>query len=220
MPHAALNISERHVKFRDNFLAQQKDIAKKEDSLLINDRENWLYISPNSHYKMDRLEDDKICDTFFWNEFKEDPTWNGDNSGMNIGLMPWKNILGIAAHHRKLLLHVASRPMKETQFLVPTLVKEKILVVEKMWERLRSGYLVGDEKFGTGADGEGMKRSIAEWMREGLLWDPVEYETMERAVKGASWYVFLLSFLSVSRDCCNGVAICTNKMDMLTQTPQ
>jgi hypothetical protein len=37
MPHAALNITERHVKFRDNFLAQQKDIAKKEDTLLIND---------------------------------------------------------------------------------------------------------------------------------------------------------------------------------------
>jgi uncharacterized protein YchJ len=61
-----MNISERHVKFRDNFWAQQKDITKKEDSLLINDRENWLYISPNTHYKMDRLEDDKICDTFFW----------------------------------------------------------------------------------------------------------------------------------------------------------
>jgi hypothetical protein len=133
MPRAALHISERHIKYRDNFLAQQKDIAKKEDSLLIIDRENRLYISPDSHYKMDRLEDDnKICDTFFWNEFKEDPAWNGDNSGMNIGLMPWENILGIAPHNRKLLLHVASRPMKETQFLVPTLVKEKMVIMEKM----------------------------------------------------------------------------------------
>jgi hypothetical protein len=83
--------------------------------------------------------------------------------------------------------------MRETQFFAPTLVKEKMLLVEKLWERLRSGYLVGDEKFGTGADGEEMKSSIAEWVREGLLWDLVEYETMERTVKGASWYVFLLS---------------------------
>jgi hypothetical protein len=161
------------------------------------------FISPDSHYKMDRLEDDKICNNFFWNEFKEDPTWNGDDSGTNIGLMPWENILGIVPHHRKLLLHVASRPMRETQFLVPMLVKEK------MWERLRSGYLIGDEKFGTGADGEGMKSSIAEWMGEGLLWDLVGYKTMERTVKGASWYVFLL-FFSFSqyrgrgRDCGNG----------------
>jgi hypothetical protein len=120
-----------------------------------------------------------------------------DNSGMNIGLMPWENILGIVPHHRK-LLHVASRPMRETQFLVPTLVKGKILLVEKMWERLRSGYLVGNEKFGTGTDGEGMKSGIVEWMREGLLWDLAEHEAMERAVKGASWYVFLLSFLPLS----------------------
>jgi hypothetical protein len=195
MPHAttALNISEqeRHVKFRDSFLAQQKDISKKEDSLLINNQENWIYISSNSHYKMDRLNDDKICEkTFFWNEFKEDPSWNGDDSGMNIGLMPWRNILGIVPHHRKLLLHAASRPLKESQFLVPMLVREKIVLVERIWERLRRGYGVEDEGFGTGADGgEGLKSSVAEWMREGLVWEPVEYGTMERAVRGASWYV-------------------------------
>jgi hypothetical protein len=30
---------------------------------------------------MDRLEDDKIYDNFFWNDFKEDPTWNGIIAG-------------------------------------------------------------------------------------------------------------------------------------------
>jgi hypothetical protein len=52
----------------------------------------------------------------------------------------------------------------------------------------------------TGANRERIESSIAEWMREGLLWDLVEYETMERAIKGASWYVFLLSLrLTIER---------------------
>jgi hypothetical protein len=193
MPHNNVT-GEKELKYRDNFLEQQKDIRAREDSLLINDQ-SWLNIHPNSHFKMDRLEDDNICDTFFWDQFKEADWYDGDNSGMNIGIMPWENILWIWKHHRKLLLHVASRPMKETQFLVPTLVREKMVLVEKMWERLRRGYRVGDEKFKTGAVGAGLKSSLAEWMEEGLVWDPVEgSEAMERAVKGASWYVCILSF--------------------------